>query len=202
MHSGVGKAAPAGQNCYRRRRNFTDVQVQTLLTEYKDVKVLNFTSMVGAFSRFEDLEDAKSFQPNQKVRGDMVLQARNPGHIWYDMEFDIVPHVDRHNRKWDGGRTSGSWSRGLDVAEMFLSFFHSFFLITWTRAPLLRGRSEPARLRGFDLMGLLRSHRAAHARSQLENLARLVALARSRLPYRNTPLPRQPGKSRTVTSGL
>ena len=29
---------------------------------------------------------------------------RNPGHIWYDMEFDIVPHVDRHNRKWDGGK--------------------------------------------------------------------------------------------------
>ncbi len=27
--------------------------------------------------------------------------GRGPGHIWYDFLNDIVPHVDRHNRKWD-----------------------------------------------------------------------------------------------------
>lgn len=101
----VGKAAPAGQNTIVAARNFTDVQVQTLLTEYKDVKVLNFTSMVGAFSRFEDLEDAKKFSNRiKKYAAIWCCKHRNPGHIWYDMEFDIVPHVDRHNRKWDGGK--------------------------------------------------------------------------------------------------
>ena len=61
----MGKAAPAGQDTIVAARNF-DVQVQTLLTEYKDVKVPNFTSMVGAFSQFEDLEDAKSFPIESK----------------------------------------------------------------------------------------------------------------------------------------
>ena len=28
--------------------------------------------------------------------------GRGPGHIWYDFLWDIVPHKDRHNRKWDG----------------------------------------------------------------------------------------------------
>jgi hypothetical protein len=28
--------------------------------------------------------------------------GRGPGHIWYDFLWDVVPHRDRHNRKWDG----------------------------------------------------------------------------------------------------
>ena len=102
-----------------------------------------------------------------------------------------------------GGRTSGSWSRGLDVAEMFLSFFHSFFFITWTRAPLLRGRSEPARLRK------LRSHGAppvppCSTRPFSARKPRAARRSRSLPPAipETPPCPRQPGKSRTVTSGL
>ena len=26
--------------------------------------------------------------------------GRGAGHIWYDWLWDVVPHVDRHNRKW------------------------------------------------------------------------------------------------------
>jgi len=26
--------------------------------------------------------------------------GRGPGHIWYDFLWDVVPHLDRHNRKW------------------------------------------------------------------------------------------------------
>ena len=26
--------------------------------------------------------------------------GRGPGHIWYDFLHDLVPHLDRHNRKW------------------------------------------------------------------------------------------------------
>ena len=28
----------------------------------------------------------------------------HPGHIWYDMEFDVEPHTDRHNRVGPGGQ--------------------------------------------------------------------------------------------------
>ena len=27
--------------------------------------------------------------------------GRGAGHIWYDLFADVVPHTDRHNRKWD-----------------------------------------------------------------------------------------------------
>ena len=26
--------------------------------------------------------------------------GRGPGHIWYDFLADVIPHADRHNRKW------------------------------------------------------------------------------------------------------
>ena len=105
----MGKAAPGGKDTIVATKNFTDVQVATLLEEYKDVKVLNFTSMVGAFGRFEDPADAKKFSNRiKRYAAIWCCKHKNPGHTWYDMEYDIVPHVDRHNRKWDDTER-GKW---------------------------------------------------------------------------------------------
>lgn len=32
--------------------------------------------------------------------------GRGAGHIWYDFFWDVIPHRDRHNRKWDGSWTA------------------------------------------------------------------------------------------------
>ena len=83
--------------------NATDVEIANLLSNHAGVKVLNFTSTLGAFGRHADAADAKKFSTRVKRYAGLwccVFDAV-PGHIWYDMEFDVVPHTDRHNRVWD-----------------------------------------------------------------------------------------------------
>ena len=90
--------------------------------------------------------------------------------------------MGRGEEQVEAGHGALTWPRCF-----YHSFILSFLLLGLGRHYSEVGQNQPVFV-SFDLMGLLRSHRAAHARSQLENLARLVALARSRLPYPKHPL--------------
>jgi len=51
--------------------------------------------------------DTKAFEDKYKQYAGLWCCNRPPGgrgagHIWYDLFADIVPHTDRHNRRWEG----------------------------------------------------------------------------------------------------
>lgn len=99
---GGGQAAPKSVKKIVAEKNFSDVNVVQLLENHKDAKVLKFSTMVGAFSGFEDPQKKEQFSNRlKKYAGLWCCIHAHPGHIWYDMEFDVIPHKDRHNRLWE-----------------------------------------------------------------------------------------------------
>ena len=99
---GGGEADPSSVKKIVAQKNFSDVEVVKLLKNHKEVKVLKFSTMVGAFSGFEDPEKTEQFSNRLKrYAGLWCCIHAHPGHIWYDMEFDVLPHTDRHNRIWE-----------------------------------------------------------------------------------------------------
>ena len=98
---GMGESAPKDVARIVAAKNLTDADVEKLLRDHGEVKVLRFNSMVDAFGGFADAEDAAKFSRRiKKYAAIWCCKHAHPGHIWYDMEFDVVPHVDRHNRRW------------------------------------------------------------------------------------------------------
>ena len=82
--------------------NFTDAQIERMMSGLKDVKVIKFSSMVGVFGGFENKDKAVKFSNRiKRYAGLWCCIHAHPGHIWYDMEHDTFPHTDRHNRVWD-----------------------------------------------------------------------------------------------------
>lgn len=64
---------------------------------------LHFTSMLDAFSGFSDASEDEEFRRFlNRIAGIWCCVAAPTGHIWYDLQWDVVPHVDKHNRRWDG----------------------------------------------------------------------------------------------------
>jgi hypothetical protein len=99
---GGGEAAPSGVKKIVAEKGFSDLEVMRLLHNYKDAKVLKFSTMVGVFSGFEDRQKMELFSTRLKrYAGLWCCKHAHPGHIWYDMEFDVIPHKDRHNRLWE-----------------------------------------------------------------------------------------------------
>lgn len=95
--------APSGVKKVVAEMNFSDVQIAHLLNNHKDAKVLKFSTMVGVFSGFEDTQKTERFSNRLKrYAGLWCCIHAHPGHIWYDMEFEVKPHTDRHNRIWGG----------------------------------------------------------------------------------------------------
>mmetsp|Transcript_35964 Transcript_35964/g.88593 ORF Transcript_35964/g.88593 Transcript_35964/m.88593 type:complete len:683 (-) Transcript_35964:285-2333(-) len=100
--NGVGVAAPRTMDKIVTFKNFTDVDIEHLLENHKDTKVLHFSTMVGAFSGFESQQNTQHFSNRLKrYAGLWCCIHAHPGHMWYDMEFDVIPHTDRHNRLWN-----------------------------------------------------------------------------------------------------
>jgi len=98
----VGAAAPKDTKKIVANTKLTDVNVEKLLSAHKDVKVIQFSTMVGAFGGFVDKQDMQKFSRRlKKYAAIWCCKNAHPGHIWYDMEFDVIPHTDRHNRVWD-----------------------------------------------------------------------------------------------------
>ena len=102
VHTGHGGVAPADIKKVVAPKNLTDVDAMELLREHNKTKVIRFSSMVGTFGGFVDNADAEKFSRRiKRYAAIWCCKAAHPGHIWYDMEFDVVPHTDRHMRTWD-----------------------------------------------------------------------------------------------------
>ena len=97
-----GTAAPPNIKNIVAGSNLSDVEIVNLLQNHFKAKVLKFSTMVGVFSGFEDKKKTEQFSNRLKrYAGLWCCIHAHPGHIWYDMEFDVIPHKDRHNRVWD-----------------------------------------------------------------------------------------------------
>ena len=97
-------------------RGITAEDAATLLAPLADRRHLHFKSMPPgkeAFGGFEDAAKAREFE--EQIRqapamwcciNEAQAKARGqpfpPGQTWYDLQWDIVPHTDRFNRRWDG----------------------------------------------------------------------------------------------------
>lgn len=89
--------------------------VRTLLAPHASKRLLRFKSMpqgVAAFGGFEDEGEARKFDDQVRAIPAMwcciderKATARGypspPWQAWYDLLWDIVPHTDRFNRRWD-----------------------------------------------------------------------------------------------------
>lgn len=83
----------------------TDEQLRTALgPAAQRYTVLHFSAMTGAFSRHVSQEDHARFVRRTRLMGSLWCCVRpppgTPGHIWYDMWWDTVPHWDQHSREW------------------------------------------------------------------------------------------------------
>lgn len=69
-------------------------------------KVIKLSSLPD-YRAILNAKEAKTFEDRSKGWASLWCCNRPPGgrgagHIWYDFFADVVPHVDRHNRKWEG----------------------------------------------------------------------------------------------------
>eukprot|EP00958_Prasinococcus_capsulatus_P001137 scaffold104_cov375-Prasinococcus_capsulatus_cf.AAC.16 len=85
------------------KARMTDTQLADALSTVKGAKVIEFTGdMAHAFGGFESEAVSKAFE--RRLKASMTLWCcihDHPGHIWYDIFYDIIPHTDRHNREWN-----------------------------------------------------------------------------------------------------
>ncbi|KAA6425748.1 MAG: glycosyltransferase family 77 [Trebouxia sp. A1-2] len=80
--------------------NLTDQQLQTALASLEETAVLHFDSMMGAFGGHANHGDASRFQRRTEVYTSLwCCVDAHPGHVWYDMWWDQIPHEDRHKRQ-------------------------------------------------------------------------------------------------------
>jgi arabinosyltransferase len=70
----------------------------------KKYAVLRFNSTLGLFTRHVDDVDHQRFIQRTKHMTSLWCCVQpdpgKPGHVWYDMWWDTVPHTDLHNREW------------------------------------------------------------------------------------------------------
>ena len=99
-------AAIVHDGTMRLQPGLTDVQLRTALSGVKEqFKVLHFASMNGTFSHFEEQADAERFSKRLRHMPSLWCcvnpPAGTPGHVWYDLQWDIIPHTDLHDRRWE-----------------------------------------------------------------------------------------------------
>ncbi|KAL3140615.1 hypothetical protein ABBQ32_005185 [Trebouxia sp. C0010 RCD-2024] len=93
-------AAVKPGNSIRLQANLTDQQIQTALKGFADVPVIHFDTMSGAFGGHAHFGDASRFQRRTEVYTSLwCCVDKHPGHVWYDMWWDHLPHEDRHKRQ-------------------------------------------------------------------------------------------------------
>ena len=74
--------------------------------KYKDVKLLKFDNILDIFDGkaiYEDeIDNSKFFERVRHLTAIWCCvrppEKGVPGHIWYDIWFDVIPHQDRHMR--------------------------------------------------------------------------------------------------------
>lgn len=87
-----------GTSLVKLREAVTDAAAVEMFRPLRDVKVLEFSSMLGVFRGWADEADKNKFHRRIKEYASIwCCIAAHPGHIWYDMLWD-QPHTDRHGR--------------------------------------------------------------------------------------------------------
>lgn len=101
-------SAPArvADGVVRLRGGLTDRQIAAVLGDVvAQYKVLRIRNVTGVFLQHEDAQDGERFAKRMRQIGSlwccMKPPPNKPGHVWYDTQWDLVPHVDVHNRRWD-----------------------------------------------------------------------------------------------------
>ena len=90
----------------RLASGLNDVQVRAalggLLAQYRTVR---FQRMTGVFSQHAEQSDWEKFTRRTAQMATIWCCVKpppgTPGHIWYDMWWDVVPHTDLHGRTWN-----------------------------------------------------------------------------------------------------
>ncbi|XP_017638522.1 arabinosyltransferase XEG113-like isoform X2 [Gossypium arboreum] len=74
-------------------KNSTEEMFKTVFSSFKDVKVIQFSSMQGAFYSFTDKTREEKFRNRMKryVGIWCCVENHTPGHIYYDMYWDEKP---------------------------------------------------------------------------------------------------------------
>jgi arabinosyltransferase len=67
----------------------------------KHYKVLRFADAAKAWGGFAEPEQQVKFKRRIERYGSIwCCVDAHPGHVWYDMFWDQVPHEDRHGKRW------------------------------------------------------------------------------------------------------
>ena len=71
-----------------------------------DVKVLRLASVPPDYRAIMSASEAERFEGTLRGYAGLWCCNRPPGgrgagHIWYDFLWDVIPHRDRFNRRWD-----------------------------------------------------------------------------------------------------
>ncbi|WVZ59744.1 hypothetical protein U9M48_009848 [Paspalum notatum var. saurae] len=80
------------------QRNSTEEKLLSVFSSYKDVRVVQFSSMVDAFGGFADAAKERKFQNRVKRYVGLwcCVEFREIGHIYYDMYWDEKPGWKPH----------------------------------------------------------------------------------------------------------
>ena len=100
----VPKVAPDGANATEARQRGLPLVEQ--LKEYSAAKVLRLTSVPPDYRAVLHADNVERFEQEMRGWGSLWCCNRPPGgrgagHIWYDFFWDVLPHKDRFNRRWD-----------------------------------------------------------------------------------------------------
>lgn len=83
--------------------NLNDVNLKLIMdNNFKEVTIIHFKSFENVNFKFENINDDKIFkEKTKKITGLWCCTKGHPGHVWYDLWWDTVPHIDMHNRLWN-----------------------------------------------------------------------------------------------------
>lgn len=91
-----------GKPTIRVQSGLMSQPLTTALKEVAAYKVLEFSSMAAPFANFTDPDEWTRFFTRMKHSGSIwCCVAAHPGHIHYDLWWDLEPHTDKFARKWD-----------------------------------------------------------------------------------------------------
>lgn len=91
---GCGEEVEGVPRKFKLPRNRTEDEISEALSQYSDVKVLEFSSMIGAFKGFRNEKREAKFRARVKRYTGIWCCAQNlqRGHIYYDIYWDEKPN--------------------------------------------------------------------------------------------------------------
>lgn len=88
----------------RIQSGLTSDAIQAALSGVIGFKVLMFQGLSRhAFGGYSAIADQRKFERRMAMYASIWCCIKdNPGHIWYDLMYDMPGHRDKHHRLWEG----------------------------------------------------------------------------------------------------